>query len=213
MLKPVNSTNLKCTSKYGNRSFTLNGKPYSDFHRGIDLISKNETNPDILAVADGTVVGVQKTGVQYGTGCYVRIKHTGGWQTLYFHMKTKSIPVSVGDKVKKGQKIGVMGTTGQSTGAHLHFQIDKGSSATSINPYDYVFGTKELFTTTNKVTYYKKYTGKSTSLVDALKSLKIDSSFSNRGKIAKKNGISAYIGSASQNTKLLNLLKQGKLVK
>lgn len=63
------------------------------------------------------------------------------------------------------------------------------------------------------VSYYKKYVGKSNSLVDALILLKIDSSFSNRKKIAKKNGISLYIGSASQNIKLLNLLKQGKLIK
>lgn len=59
--------------------------------------------------------------------------------------------------------------------------------------------------------YYKKYVGKSNSLVDALKLLKIDSSFSFRRKIAKANGITAYLGTASQNTKLLNLLKQGKL--
>lgn len=59
--------------------------------------------------------------------------------------------------------------------------------------------------------YYKKYTGKSNSIVDALKSLKIDSSFSFRRKIAKANGIKVYLGTASQNIKLLNLLKQGKL--
>lgn len=63
----------------------------------------------------------------------------------------------------------------------------------------------------NSTQYYKKYVGKSNSLVDALKLLKIDSSFSNRRKIAKANGITAYLGTASQNTKLLNLLKQGKL--
>lgn len=68
---------------------------------------------------------------------------------------------------------------------------------------------------TNETTkYYKKYTGKSNSLVDALKSLKIDYSFSNRKKIAKANGIKLlYLGTSSQNIKLLNLLKQGKLIK
>ena len=60
--------------------------------------------------------------------------------------------------------------------------------------------------------YYAKYTGNSNSLVDALKSLKIDSAFSNRKKIAKANGITLYLGTSGQNTKLLNLLKQGKLV-
>lgn len=63
------------------------------------------------------------------------------------------------------------------------------------------------------VEYYPKYSGKSNSLVDALKSLKIDSSYSYRKQIATKNGITGYRGSASQNEKLLALLKQGKLIK
>lgn len=61
--------------------------------------------------------------------------------------------------------------------------------------------------------YYPKYTGTTTSIVNALVSLKIDSSFSNRTKIANKNGISNYKGTASQNIQLLNLLRQGKLIK
>lgn len=61
--------------------------------------------------------------------------------------------------------------------------------------------------------YYKKYTGKSKSIVDALKSQKIDSSFTHRRKIAIANGIKLYVGTAKQNTKLLTLLKQGKLKK
>jgi hypothetical protein len=67
----------------------------------------------------------------------------------------------------------------------------------------------------NKTTkYYKKYTGKSKSFVDALNSLKIDSSFSYRRKLAKANGIKVfYIGTAKQNTYLFSLLKMGKLVK
>lgn len=61
--------------------------------------------------------------------------------------------------------------------------------------------------------YYKKYTGVSSSLVDALKAIGVNSAYSYRKKIAKANGISNYLGTASQNTKLLNLLKQGKLKK
>lgn len=61
--------------------------------------------------------------------------------------------------------------------------------------------------------YYKKYTGKSTSLVDALGSIGVNASFTNRKKIAKANGITNYSGTASQNTKLLDLLKSGKLIK
>lgn len=66
---------------------------------------------------------------------------------------------------------------------------------------------------TNNNKFYKKYTGKSVSLVNALAYLGIDYSLKNRLKIAKANGIKLYVGTASQNTKLLNLLKQGKLIK
>ena len=64
-----------------------------------------------------------------------------------------------------------------------------------------------------KTVYYPKYRGKSSSIVDALKSLKMNSSKKNREKIATLNGIKNYKGGASQNTKLINLLKRGKLIK
>lgn len=63
------------------------------------------------------------------------------------------------------------------------------------------------------ITYYKKYTGKSKSIVDALKERNISASFLNRKKIAELNGIRNYEGSAKQNTKLLKLFKKGKLIK
>ena len=63
------------------------------------------------------------------------------------------------------------------------------------------------------VKYYPKYTGKLASIVDALKSMNIDSSFSHRSKIAKANKISGYVGTPNQNIKMLELLKQGKLIK
>lgn len=64
-----------------------------------------------------------------------------------------------------------------------------------------------------KVNYYARYFGTSGSIVTALNSLNIGSSFANRKKIAKANGITVYLGTAAQNVKLLNLLKQGKLIK
>ena len=62
-----------------------------------------------------------------------------------------------------------------------------------------------------KASYYNKYTGKSTSIVDALKSLKVDSSFKHRQKIAKANGIKNYVGTPKQNLKMLDMLKKGIL--
>ncbi len=63
------------------------------------------------------------------------------------------------------------------------------------------------------VKYYPKYSGKSLSIVDALNSLGVNSSYSNRKKIALKNAITGYKGTAAQNEKMLALLKQGKLIK
>lgn len=67
--------------------------------------------------------------------------------------------------------------------------------------------------TSNKAQYYKRYTGKSNSIVDALKSINVDSSYSHRKKIAKANGISGYLGTPVQNTKLLVKLKAGTLIR
>ena len=69
---------------------------------------------------------------------------------LYYKSLTdKDIKVNKNDKVSKGQVIGIIGDTGLATGVHLHFQIDKGSSASAIDPTDYAYGKKEL--TTNSV--------------------------------------------------------------
>lgn len=68
-------------------------------------------------------------------------------------------------------------------------------------------------TTTPKVTYFKKYTGSSVSIVTALNSIGVNSSYANRKKIATVNKITPYNGTATQNTKMLKLLKHGKLIK
>ena len=65
----------------------------------------------------------------------------------------------------------------------------------------------------DKTQYFPKYSGTTGSIVDALKAVGANSSYSYRVKIAKANGITAYIGSAAQNTQMVKLLKQGKLVK
>jgi len=82
------------------------------------------------------------------------------------------------------------------------------------HPWTYVLRYNESSATTAPATsYYPKYTGSSTSLVDALNAVGADSSYANREKIAAKNGISGYTGTATQNTQLLNLLKAGTLKK
>lgn len=98
------------------------------YHQGDDIA--NRANPDIVAAATGTVTLAGWNGGGYGN--YVIIDHGNGYKTLYAHMLNNSIVVKAGDKVNQGQKIGVMGSTGRSTGTHLHFEIktDKGN----VNP-------------------------------------------------------------------------------
>ena len=137
---PIKTDKLRVTSKYGKREYTYRGKRVKDFHNGIDLIGGNE----IVATADGEVVSTRNEGKQYGNGCYVRIKHSNGLYTLYYHLKSGSVTVKKGQKVTKGQVIGIIGKTGKATGVHLHYQIDKGSSASAIDPTEYVLNGKEI---------------------------------------------------------------------
>lgn len=137
---PIKTDKLRVTSKYGKREYTYRGKRVKDFHNGIDLVGGNE----IVAAADGEVVSTRNEGKQYGTGCYVRIEHSNGLQTLYYHLKSGSVTVKKGQKVTKGQVIGIIGKTGKATGVHLHYQIDKGSSATAIDPTEYILNGKEI---------------------------------------------------------------------
>lgn len=151
---PIKANKVILTSGFGNRTYTLNGKKVNDDHKGDDIVErlnngKNNNDAEILAFADGTVTTVVNKGEQYGTMCQVVLKHSNGYYTRYYHLKSGSIVVKVGDKVKKGQKLGIIGKTGKATGVHLHFQIDKGSKASAIDPYDYLFKGKVLFQESN----------------------------------------------------------------
>jgi LysM repeat protein len=88
-------------------------------YNGVDIASTFGTN--ILASADGTVIVSKSSGWNGGYGSYIVIKHSNGTQTLYAHLS--GVAVSVGDEVTQGQVIGYMGSTGKSTGTHLHFEI------------------------------------------------------------------------------------------
>lgn len=88
-------------------------------HNGVDLASSYGAN--ILASASGEVIISRSSGYNGGYGLYVVIKHSNGTQTLYGHLS--SVSVSVGDTVRQGQVIGKMGSTGKSTGVHVHFEI------------------------------------------------------------------------------------------
>lgn len=105
-------------------------------HWGIDYGS--HSNNTIMAAASGKVRVAVNSGT--GFGKYVVITHPNGWETLYAHLSV--ISVHAGQTVKQGQKIGVKGTTGNSTGVHLHFEVSKGRWSNKyklhVNPAHYI---------------------------------------------------------------------------
>jgi len=110
-------------------------------HKGIDIADRNL--PNLVAAAGGTVIFAgcagycPPLGSTWGGSGYawsVQIDHGNGYSTWYAHMK--NIYVRTGDSVSRGQAIGQMGSTGRSTGPHVHFELRRGSS-TQINPLPY----------------------------------------------------------------------------
>lgn len=100
-----------------------------EFHPGVDIANSPDTL--IFATADGTVLF---SGWSHGYGNLVVIDHGYGLQTVYGH--TSKALVKVGDRVQKGQMIAYMGTTGRSTGAHLHYEVRRQGSP--VNPMQYL---------------------------------------------------------------------------
>ena len=116
------------TSNYGYRIHPISGK--RKMHTGIDLAAPAGT--PILAAESGTVITVQKRGTGYGW--YVVVSHGSNISTLYAHMS--SIIVSPGQTVSRGQKLGGVGTTGSSTGNHLHFEVRVNGA--HVSPWGYI---------------------------------------------------------------------------
>ena len=108
---PVTGT---ITSPFGWRSNPFGGSP--EFHQGLDIAAPTGTT--VTAAAGGTVIMAQWYG---GYGKYILIDHGGGYSTGYGHLS--QIYVSQGQTVQRGQAIGAVGSTGQSTGPHLHFEV------------------------------------------------------------------------------------------
>lgn len=116
------------TSKYGFRNCPFHGR---ELHTGVDLAAQKGTT--IMAAKSGTVL-ISKYGSSYGN--YVVIAHGDGSRSLYAHMSSRAI--SAGQSVSQGQVIGYVGSTGSSTGNHLHFEIWTGSSSsTRTDPMKY----------------------------------------------------------------------------
>ena len=121
----------RMSSSYGMRRHPILG--YRRMHAGVDFKARHGT--PIVAVTDGRVTGAGRMG---GCGNAVRLRHGNGIDTRYCHMSR--IAVRGGQSVKRGQVIGYVGSTGLSTGPHLHYEMYRGGR--SVNPASVKFVTR-----------------------------------------------------------------------
>ena len=131
---PVPSGAYRQTSGFGPRRDPIRGG--TRMHNGLDFAGSRGTT--IAATAGGTVT---RAGWFSGYGRTVEIRHAHGVMTRYAHLNT--IDVSVGEEVSRGQRIGGMGTTGRSTGVHLHYEIRIGDRA--VNPMTWIRAGRDVF--------------------------------------------------------------------
>lgn len=115
------------SSYFGRRTDPFTGKPAN--HRGIDFAGK--AGAEVLAVADGVVSWSSR---RYGYGELVEINHGNGYSTRYAHNSENL--VAVGDEVRKGQPVALMGETGRATGPNLHFEVLQ--EGRQVNPVNFI---------------------------------------------------------------------------
>jgi murein DD-endopeptidase MepM/ murein hydrolase activator NlpD len=115
------------SSRYGKRSDPFTGK--QDFHQGLDFAGKKGS--EVVAVGDGVV---SWAGKRSGYGNLIEVTHGNGYVTRYGHNQ-KNL-VKAGDTVKKGQQIALLGSTGRSTGPHVHFEVVRDGK--TVNPARYI---------------------------------------------------------------------------
>ena len=114
MKTPINGARL--SSPFGMRKHPIDG--FNKMHRGTDFAAPMGT--PIMASGDGVV---KKAGWCGGGGNCVKIKHNSTYQTVYAHMSKFARGIKPGVRVKQGQTIGYVGSTGKSTGPHLHYEV------------------------------------------------------------------------------------------
>ena len=114
MKTPINGARL--SSSFGMRKHPILG--YNKMHRGTDFAAPSGT--PIMASGSGTVTRARWCG---GGGNCIKIKHNSTYETIYAHMKSFAKGIKEGKKVKQGQIIGYVGSTGMSTGPHLHYEV------------------------------------------------------------------------------------------
>jgi murein DD-endopeptidase MepM/ murein hydrolase activator NlpD len=114
MKTPINGARL--SSSFGIRKHPIDG--YNKMHRGTDFAAPKGT--PIMASGNGVVIRAKWCG---GGGNCIKIKHNSTYQTIYAHMSKFAAEIRTGVRVKQGQIIGYVGSTGNSTGPHLHYEV------------------------------------------------------------------------------------------
>jgi murein DD-endopeptidase MepM/ murein hydrolase activator NlpD len=112
---------------YSARITSTFGMRWGKLHKGLDMIG----NHNIMAADNGVVA---EAGFHHDFGNYIIINHKNGYKTVYMHMS--KLLVRAGTTVQKGDKIGIMGETGQAYGVHLHFEIHQ--NGTPVNPLKFL---------------------------------------------------------------------------
>lgn len=111
----------KVTSPFGWRTHPITGK--RRLHAGADLVTSKANEP-IIAPEDGLILEARKsTAPGGGYGYFVKMRGASGATHLFAHLVQDSITVKKGERVKQAQRLGIMGTTGASTGVHLHWEV------------------------------------------------------------------------------------------
>ncbi len=129
---PVDGARL--SSRFGMREHPI--MSFSVMHRGVDFAAP--TGTPIYAAGDGTV---EEIGPRGGYGHYIRIRHTGSYSTAYAHLSAYARGLKKGMRVRQGQVIGRVGTTGRSTGPHLHYEVVRDGK--QVNPISVKFPSGE----------------------------------------------------------------------
>ncbi|MEO0548901.1 MAG: M23 family metallopeptidase [Pseudomonadota bacterium] len=114
MKTPINGARL--SSPFGQRRHPISG--YTRLHKGTDFAAP--TGTPVFAAGHGTVERASRYG---GYGHYIRLRHANGYKTAYAHLSRYASGVKAGRKVRQGQVIGYVGSTGASTGPHLHYEV------------------------------------------------------------------------------------------
>ena len=114
MKTPIDGARL--SSRFGKRRHPVLG--FTKMHKGVDFAAKKGT--PIYAAGDGVI---ERANVYGGYGKYIRIRHNSQYKTAYAHLYKFARSIKKGKSVKQGQIIGYVGSTGRSTGPHLHYEI------------------------------------------------------------------------------------------